>query len=72
VRDSLRLHRTGAGKPGTMSEDERLIEDAERSLRETEKLRNSGLPDEQEDEPSEGEPGAKTSSGDADSIVEDD
>jgi hypothetical protein len=47
-----------------MSEDERLLHEAERSLEETEKMRDS--------EQAEGEPWAKTSSGDADSITTDD
>jgi hypothetical protein len=66
-----------------MSDDEqRLIEDARKSREETEKLREeSGLEpeakpdapvpdDDLPDEPS-GEPWAKTSSGDADSVTED-
>jgi hypothetical protein len=48
-----------------MSEDERLLAEAKRSREETQKAR-------EEDEPSEGEPWAKTSSGDADSITTDD
>jgi hypothetical protein len=54
----------GHGQNGRMSEDERLLHEAERSLEETEKMRDS--------EQAEGEPWAKTSSGDADSVTTDD
>jgi hypothetical protein len=52
-----------------MADDEqRLIEEARRSREETEELRKEG--EETEDEP--GNPWAKTSSGDADSVTDDD
>ena len=56
-------------------EDQRLIEEARRSREATEELRQTGsAPEPQETaQPSEaGNPWAKTSSGDADSITEDD
>jgi hypothetical protein len=52
-----------------MADDEqRLIEEARRSREETEELRKEG--EETEDE--RGNPWAKTSSGDADSVTDDD
>jgi len=50
-----------------LTEEQKLIEDARRSREETEKLREETLPD----EPSPGEPWAKTSSGDADHVTDD-
>jgi hypothetical protein len=50
-------------------EEQRLIEEARRSREETEELREEGK-EETEDQP--GNPRAKTSSGDADSVTEDD
>jgi len=50
-------------------EEQRLIDEARRSREETEKLREEAE-EETEDEP--GDPRAKTSSGDADSVTEDD
>jgi hypothetical protein len=66
-----------------VAEEEELTEEARRSREETQKLREeSGLgrdgepgppaPESPLPEPSPGEPWAKTSSGDADSITEDD
>jgi len=57
-------------------EDQRLIEEARRSREATEELRETGSAPEPQEEPAEpseaGNPWAKTSSGDADSITEDD
>jgi hypothetical protein len=65
-----------------MTEEEQLIEEAKRSREETQQLREeSGLgreadpghaPESPLPEPSPGEPWAKTSSGDADSVTDDD
>ena len=52
-----------------MTEEEELTEEAKLSREETEKLREESLPP---DEPSPGEPWAKTSSGHADHITDDD
>lgn len=56
-------------------EEQRLLEDARRSREETQELREEGEGGEPEREPSEGprddEPWAKTSSGDADNVVDD-
>src|SRR3954470_7416751 len=54
---------TVAGIPSTMSEDERLIEDAQRSRRETEEVRDGGEPEDAPAQPrtpehSAGEPWA--------------
>jgi hypothetical protein len=58
-----------------MSEDERLLQDARRSREETEKAREQDAPQPahagDESDQAEGEPWAKTSSGDADSVTQD-
>jgi hypothetical protein len=56
-------------------EDQRLIDEARRSREATEELREEGSAEEpdESDEPDEaGNPWAKTSSGEADSVTEDD
>jgi hypothetical protein len=58
-----------------MSEDERLLDEARRSREETEKAREEREAEDDapvETEPSPGQPWAKTSSGDADSVTTDD
>jgi hypothetical protein len=57
-----------------MDEDERLIEEARRSQEGTEELREKGTtaePQETESSEDPGNPWAKTSSGDADSVTDD-
>jgi hypothetical protein len=57
-------------------EDERLLHEVERSVEEIEKMRKDDAPQPAhsggEDDRAEGEPWAKTSSGDADSVTTDD
>jgi len=52
-------------------EEKQLIEDAKKSREETQELREKGDVASR-DTPDEGEPWAKTSSGDADSVTDDD
>jgi hypothetical protein len=69
-----------AGHPPDMREEDELFEEAHRSREETEELREeSGLgsddgepPNEDRPKPREGEPWAKTSSGDAENVAQDD
>jgi len=74
VETSQRFAFVASGQQACMTDDEqRLIEEARRSREDTEQLREEGAasePDES-DPPSEaGNPWAKTSSGDSDSITD--
>ena len=67
--------RLGGNEIGVADEEKQLTEDAKKSREETQELREKGDVDrdaESGDQPDEGEPWAKASSGDADSVTDDD